>query len=137
MSWLVYPLIFVLGAFAGWLMARLRMPEARELETHLKEMQAKYEEYQNAVADHFINTAKMVNNLSSSYREVHTHLQQGAETLCAENRRPGGTPAITFDALTPSPRQDEDPYSIEPPRDYATKKENGRGMLHEEFGFKD
>lgn len=146
MSWLLYIIVFGLGGFGGYALAKARNPDSRvrELEEHLHALQGKYDHYQESVTQHFVTTAQLVNNLTSSYREVHDHLQQGAASLCADNRRQGSNnPASAFDKLD-APRGNtlqgtlvDDHYAVEPPRDYATKKPSDKGTLDEDYGFRD
>lgn len=142
MSWLFYLLVFALGGLVGFALAKARNPDTRvrELEEHLRALQGKFDRYQESVTQHFVTTAQLVNAVTQSYREMHEHLQHGAETLCADNRRHGsGNPAHAFERLD-APRAlqgtlAEDHYAVEPPRDYATKKPTDRGTLDEGFGF--
>lgn len=146
MSWLLYLIVFGVGGFGGYALAKARNPDnrVRELEDHLHALQGKYDHYQDAVTQHFVTTAQLVNGLSNSYREVHEHLQRSAESLCADNRRHGSTnPANAFERLD-APRNEtlqgtlmDDHYSVEPPRDYATKKPTEKGTLDEDYGFRD
>lgn len=144
MSWLLYLTVFVIGGFGGYILAKARNPDnrVRELEEHLRSLQGKFDHYQEAVTQHFVTTAQLANAVTQSYREMHEHLQRGAETLCADNRRHGsGNPALAFERLdTPRTLQGalvDEHYSVEPPRDYATKKPTDRGTLDEEYGFRE
>lgn len=142
MSWLLYLIMFALGGFGGYMLAKTRNPDnrVRELEEHLHTLQHKYDSYQEAVTQHFISTAQMVNTLSNQYREVHEHLRKGAESLSADNRRHGSNnPAGAFERLD-APRE-KDPFAdlqhpVEPPRDYAAKSPDDPGTLDEEYGFR-
>lgn len=145
MSWLLYLIVLVVGGFGGYVLARARNPDTRvrELEEHLRSLQGKFDSYQESVTQHFVTTAQLANTLTQTYREMHEHLQRGAETLCADNRRHGGgNPAQAFERLD-APRAlqgtlADDSYApLEPPRDYATKKPLERGTLDEGFGFRE
>ena len=145
MSWLLYLIVLVVGAFGGFVLARARNPDnrVRELEDHLRSLQAKFDAYQESVTQHFVSTAQLANVVTQSYRELHDHLQQGARTLCAEARRHGSSnPAEAFERLD-APRAlqgtlaEDATYTVEPPRDYATKKPLERGTLDEGFGFRE
>jgi len=148
MGWLLYLIVFAGGGLAGWLLAKSRNPDTRvrELEEHLTSLQEKYDRYQEDVTEHFSTTAQLVNALTTSYREVHQHLQQGAQTLCADTRRHGSSnPGNAFISLE-MPRDSsghatllhDDAYlaSLEPPRDYAAKKPSDKGTLDEDYGFR-
>ena len=145
MSWLLYLIVLVVGGFGGYVLARARNPDTRvrELEEHLRSLQTKFDSYQESVTQHFVTTAQLANTLTQTYREMHEHLQRGAETLCADNRRHGsGNPAQAFERLD-APRAlqgtlaDDSYATLEPPRDYATKKPLERGTLDEGFGFRE
>lgn len=146
MGWLFYLIALLAGGLGGYVLARSRNPDTRvrELEDHLTSLQSKYEHYQEGVNQHFVSTAQLVNTLTNNYRELHEHLQHGAETLCADNRRHGSSnPAHAFDRLD-APREHAlhgslmgDHPALQPPRDYATKKPTEKGTLDEEFGFRD
>ncbi len=45
------------------------------------ELQQEHTEFREQVADHFVETAGLVNRLTDSYKEVFDHLQSGAQTL--------------------------------------------------------
>lgn len=145
MSWLLYLIVLAVGAFGGFVLARARNPDTRvrELEEHLRSLQGKFDAYQESVTQHFVSTAQLANAVTQSYRELHEHLQHGAQTLCAETRRHGSnSPADAFERLD-APRAlqgtlaDDGAYALEPPRDYATKKPLERGTLDEGFGFRE
>lgn len=144
MSWLLYLIVLIVGGFGGYVLAKSRNPDTRvrELEEHLRTLQGKFDHYQEAVTQHFVTTAQLVNSVTQGYRELHEHLQHGAETLCAEDRRQGSSnPAHAFDRLD-APRALQgtlvaDHYAVEPPRDYATKKPTEKGTLDEEYGFRE
>lgn len=148
--WLLYIVILLAGGAVGWVIGKARNSDTRvrELEEHLKSLQMKYDHYQDAVTQHFATTAQMTNNLTNAYREVHEHLVRGAQTLCADSKRHGASnPAHAFLSLE-APRDQysrQNPAllndasflaSVEPPRDYATKKPDDKGTLDEDFGFK-
>ena len=147
MEWLLYIAIFALGVVAGYVLHSYRNRDSRirELENHLTSIQDKYESYQQSVTAHFSHSAQLVNNLTNAYREVHSHLQQGANDLCADNKRHSSqNPAQSFLSLTNS--QDSFPQAVavkdtkfadnfEPPRDYAPKSPTDKGMLDEDYGL--
>lgn len=144
MSWLLYLIVLVVGGVGGYVLARARNPDTRvrELEEHLRSLQGRFDSYQESVTQHFVTTAQLANAVTQGYREMHEHLQHGAQTLCADNRRHGSdSPAQAFERLD-APRAlqgtlNDDTYSLEPPRDYATKKPLERGTLDEGFGFRE
>ncbi len=148
MEWLLYVLVFAIGVAAGYFLQFYRNSDnrVRELEDHLKSLQGKYESYQETVTAHFSQSAQLVNNLTNAYREVHEHLQTGANELCADNKRhTSSNPANAFLGLAtpkdayPQPallNDDKFLSAIEPPRDYAPKNPHDKGMLDEEYGLR-
>lgn len=47
----------------------------------VRELQQEHEAFREQVADHFVETANLVNRLTDSYKEVFDHLQDGAQSL--------------------------------------------------------
>jgi uncharacterized membrane-anchored protein YhcB (DUF1043 family) len=145
MNWFVVSLFLAAGIIIGYMICRLRNPDIRirELEQHLETLQSKWDNYQEAVTQHFVTAAQLSNQVSKSYLELHQHLQENAQTLCASNTRFGReNPAENFDSipkLTPAitktaPSDDAD--LLMPPRDYADKSPHDTGTLDESFGLK-
>lgn len=146
MSWLVYIIVFAFGLLGGFLWGRNNNSEsrARELELHLKSLQAKYDHYQESVTQHFSTSAQLTNALTQAYRELHGHLAHGAQTLCSDAKRHGNAnPASAFLPLgTPTGNSrlaSMDPNylsTVAPPRDYADKTPDDKGTLDEDYGLK-
>ena len=108
----------------------------RDLEQRLHEAESNLQGYQRDVAEHFSQTAALVNNLTQAYREVHEHLANGALKLA--------TPAISrqiIDSANNSLDSNNKAYiseqRIEPPRDWAPKAPGSKGVLSEEYGLRD
>ncbi|MFT3928695.1 MAG: DUF1043 family protein [Spongiibacteraceae bacterium] len=103
----------------------------RELEEQLHAMQEQHKHYRYDINAHFNKTADLLSHLAVSYREVHNHLARGALDLCdtgavrALKLLPESTPVL----------EDHQHSTIEPPRDYALKSPNQKGMLAEDFGL--
>jgi uncharacterized membrane-anchored protein YhcB (DUF1043 family) len=126
----------VIGLLAGLLLGRLTSPgnqKYREVERKLDQVLQDKKVYEDEVVEHFSDTAKLLNNLTESYREVHNHLAKGAATLCQgegpfalERLQGGSDPAEIPPHLA----------DIQPPLDYAPKSSpDEKGMLNEEFGL--
>ena len=104
----------------------------RQLENQLSDLQKQQKNYQNEVTEHFQQTARLLDQLSNSYRDVHNHLASGAQLL-ADN-----TVGESLQMLpdTTSKNQVLESAPITPPLDYAPKSTPyDKGMLNEEFGF--
>ncbi len=75
----------VLGVVCGLLFGRATnapYQEAQGLKDSLEQVQSEYETYKSEVTQHFTKTAELVNSMTDNYRNVHTHLASGAQTLC-------------------------------------------------------
>ncbi len=146
MSWWIDILFLGAGAMLGYLWARRQNqdPRVQELEALLASLQGKYDRYQERVTEHFSASAQLVNGLTQQYRQLHEHLQDGADQLCSDTRRHHqDNPSRAFIPLgqtsLSSPDQAVDPHylaQVEPPRDYADKSPHERGTLDDEFGLK-
>ncbi|MEM0955335.1 MAG: DUF1043 family protein [Pseudomonadota bacterium] len=108
----------------------------RELERNMEKLVEQQQDYQQEVVTHFTDTAKLLNNLAESYRDVHNHLASGASMLCEDTSAPI-IRAITDPALEQQPPADERIVaSVTPPLDYAPKASaDATGVLNEAFGL--
>ncbi len=127
----------IIGLAAGYIIAQRTAPSRQsqqQLEEHLSEMQQQQENYQNEVSEHFVETADLLNQLTTSYKDVHSHLAKGAQLLAGENASQS-LKALADDSDT-APIVDIVEGTITPPLDYAPKvAPNEPGMLNEEFGL--
>lgn len=128
--------LFVLGLIIGLLSGRRIAPGSQkyhQVERKLDQVLQDKKAYEDEVVSHFSDTAKLLNSLTESYRDVHNHLAKGADTLCQ------GEGPMPLDR----PRSPADPAEIPPylaetrqPLDYAPKSSpDEKGMLNEEFGL--
>ena len=102
----------------------------RDLEEILEKERQKMDLYEKKVLTHFSQTAQLVNKLTDSYREVHTHLANGAEDLCQGK---SSEIILQLEGINKEPSIQED---IKPPLDYAPKTSpKQRGVLNESFGI--
>jgi uncharacterized protein len=126
----------ILGLLVGWATGRRTSAEAkkyRDIALKLDQVLQDKKAYEDNVVEHFTETAKLLNNLTESYREVHNHLAQGAASLCQ------GEGPVSLERLESRRDQAEIPAHlahIQPPLDYAPKHSpDEKGMLNEEFGI--
>lgn len=126
----------VVGLITGLLMGRRSSNGAkkhRDIALKLDQVMQDKKSYEAEVVEHFTETAKLLNNLTESYREVHNQLAQGAEKLCH------GAGPVSLERLENTYDPSEIPANlahIEPPLDYAPKTSpDEKGMLNEEFGL--
>lgn len=126
----------IVGLLLGLLLGRRSSPAGqkhREVERKLDQLLQDKKAYEDDVVEHFSDTARLLNNLTESYREVHNHLAAGAATLCQ------GQGPVELGR----PESERDPAEIpahmaeiQPPLDYAPKSSpDEKGMLNEEFGL--
>lgn len=143
-------LFFFIGVAAGAYYMKRKTSDHRshELEALLTDLQNRHENYQQDVRSHFDHSAQLANEMTQRYRDLHEHLRAGAQVLCDDPKRSrDDNPAHQFVGLAghaPEP-QAPNPYGniesgdfsyYEPPRDYATKDPQDKGMLDERYGFK-
>lgn len=129
-------LLLLLGIGLGLLLGRRTSPAAlkqREAERRLDQLLQDKQAYEDEVVEHFTDTAKLLNQLTERYRDVHNHLAKGADQLC-HGRGPvalGQLGDTTDDSEIPPQLAD-----VRPPLDYAPKASpDAKGMLAEEFGI--
>jgi uncharacterized membrane-anchored protein YhcB (DUF1043 family) len=128
--------LFFLGLGLGVLLGRSTSPAAqrqRDAERKLEQLLQDKKAYEDEVVEHFTDTARLLNNLTERYRDVHNHLAKGASTLCH------GRGPVSLDRLQDNRNDTDIPADladIRPPLDYAPKTSpQEKGMLNEEFGI--
>jgi uncharacterized membrane-anchored protein YhcB (DUF1043 family) len=128
--------LLVLGLGIGLLLGRrtsIADQKHREVERKLDQVLQDKKAYEDEVVEHFSDTARLLNGLTESYRDVHNHLATGAANLCQ------GLGPVSLDRLENSADNPEIPAhlaDIQPPLDYAPKTSpDEKGMLNEEFGL--
>ena len=126
----------LVGLLLGWLVGRRSSPGARKhraLTLKLDQVIQDKKAYEDEVVEHFTETARLLNNLTESYREVHNHLAEGAADLCH------GKGPVSLEHIQNRNEPAEIPANlvpIQPPLDYAPKiYPDEKGMLNEEFGL--
>ena len=123
-----------IGILIGTVLNRTVSPAAtksRALENRLQETEQKLTDYQQEVTEHFADTAKLVNNLTQSYKDVHEHLANNALRLANVDISRQLLSASPSDEPADSP-SDELP---EPPKDWAPKSSDEQGTLREDYGL--
>ncbi|MBE9538020.1 MAG: DUF1043 family protein [Proteobacteria bacterium] len=128
--------LLLLGLGIGLLLGRRSSPQSqknRDVERKLDQVLQDKKAYEDEVVDHFTDTAKLLNSLTESYREVHNHLAKGAAELCQ------GQGPVVMGALEGGRDAAEIPAhlaNIQQPLDYAPKTSpDETGMLNESFGL--
>jgi len=127
--------VLLVGMLLGWLLGRRTSAanqKYRDVERKLDQVLQEKKVYEDEVVEHFTDTAKLLNNLTDSYRDVHNHLANGAAALC-QGEGPAALGRLE-DASEPHNKPNLD--HIQPPLDYAPKTSpDEKGMLNEEFGL--
>lgn len=122
------------GAALGYFLNQHLHPTPRrnrELEEQLQALQEQHKHYRYDINAHFNKTADLLSNLAASYREVHNHLTRGALDLCD----PGAVRTLKMLPESTPVLEEQQPTFLEPPRDYALRSANEKGMLAEDFGL--
>ncbi|WP_330924817.1 YhcB family protein [Candidatus Sororendozoicomonas aggregata] len=142
--WLVGSLAFLVGALCGALLYHIFAgSNARngKLTSQLDDVQREYMEYKDKVSDHFTTTAHLINKMTDTYKEVHEHMANGADSLCQnESVHRGLGDALlrsnSFVSGKLTKGHTVRSKTVEQPKDYAPKnKPEEKGMLSEEFGI--
>ena len=134
---MVSAIVFCLGGLLGAIISRTMFPPEQQklLEENLKTSRQELDQYQHEVAQHFADTAKLVNSLTQSYKEVHDHLASGALQLTnpeiTQQMLEAGDKNLGIEASDIELSED----SVEAPRDWAPKVPGQTGTLSEEYGL--
>lgn len=143
--WFVGSLAFLAGILCGALVFQLLSGSKTrngKLEGQLEDLQNEFRDYQERVGDHFTTTAHLINKLTDTYKDVHEHMANGAESLCddEEVRNRLSDSLLGSNALLSgkiSKRRNERTKPVEQPKDYAPKNSpDEKGALAEDFGVK-
>lgn len=135
---MVSAIVFCVGGLLGAFISRSMFPpeQQKRLEESLQTSRQELDQYQREVAQHFADTAKLVNALTQSYKDVHDHLASGALQLT--------NPEITQQILEAGDKslgidvnERLDDHNIQAPRDWAPKTPGQAGTLSEEYGLSD
>ncbi len=134
--WAMGAAIAIVGLWLGWLAGRRTSGTAKkyqQVSQKLDQVMQDKKAYETEVVEHFTETAKLLNNLTDSYREVHKQLAAGAATLCQ------GEGPISLEVAENNTEPTDIPAHLantQPPLDYAPKSSpEEKGMLNEEFGL--
>ena len=141
---MVVLLAFAVGVLTGLIVYRLIHSDdarASKLEQELAQSRQENETYREEVAEHFSKTSELVENLTADYVNVYKHLATGAAQLAnippadlMIDQPPESALATIVNEIDHAVNdQDQNESQIEPPRDYAPKKDGTEGTLSESF----
>ncbi len=139
MSLIVGIVCFLVGAAAGALLFRaFRSDEARvkHLEAQLQQLSDEHENYKSSVHTHFSSSARLLNEMTDSYRKVFLHMANGAQSLCPDYI--SSQLNLSSEARALLERDlDAEPQAPVPPLDYAARGEaDHKSPLAEDYGMK-
>jgi len=135
--------LFVLGIVVGAMIQRSNKGDTQKinrLQQKLAESEEHFTRYQADVTSHFMDTARKVQSLNKSYRDVHEQLAQGARKLC-EGGDIEDFLSLNFDTQSNASHRGNtielaETDGVTPPMDYAPKDTpEEEGTLSETFGF--
>ncbi|MCR8923712.1 YhcB family protein [Dasania sp. GY-MA-18] len=124
----------IAGTFIGIFFTQRKSGHSQhqaELEKQILEMQQQQQSYQTDVSKHFNHTAELLNQLTENYKEVHSHLAEGAQRLAGEQLHTT-IKTLTADGDISEEQEPEAPTPLTPPLDYAATG----GTLSEDWGMK-
>ena len=128
--------LLIIGFGLGMMLGRRSSPQSqknREVERKLDQVLQDKKAYEDEVVEHFTDTAKLLNSLTQSYREVHNQLAKGATELCQ-----GQGPVIAgrLEENSEEANISSQLADVQAPLDYAPKTSpDEKGMLNESFGL--
>lgn len=127
-------LIFAVGLIAGFLLTRYsskQSSDTQSLKKKLEELRVEHHGYQESVNSHFTRTADLIDSMNRNYKEIQTHLMQGAELLVNPDYR-----LEINGEETDSDVDTDESAPINAPRDWAPKEPDQEGTLSENYGLK-
>lgn len=118
------------SAYLGGTPARIK-----ELESQVKSLEERHDQYKDDVSDHFNVTADLIQQMTQSYKDVYQHLATGAQDLCSAEVANKLLP-VGSDAVFETAGSRETALGFTPPKDYAAKESpDQKGALAEDFGI--
>lgn len=138
--WLLLVIAAVIGIIIGFLIGRFTSRSGSGQEKHqLKDLQQRFDEYQENVASHFASTANLMKKMNQSYQDVQVHMAEGVQRLTDDEV----TRQQLMSAMLPDnsnaahhPEQLTAETAQEAPKDYAPKTDDSSGTLDETYGLK-
>lgn len=114
--------------------------KVRRLEKELAHAKAQKGEYKDSVAEHFSETANLLNDLTKKYKDIHDHLALGANQLCRDEDGQlllkGAPIELKIESTSETSTESIAATTPQPPLDYAPKSpEDDAGTLAEEYGL--
>ena len=144
MIWITAIACFVVGSAVGALLFKaFKSDEARvqSLKQQLQQLSEEHEAYKSSVNSHFGDSARLLTQLTDSYREVYLHMAEGARSLCPDYISSQLALSDNDKTLLNHDSAENHPSgkgvdTAAPPLDYAAKADpQAAGPLSEEYGI--
>ncbi|MDZ7924811.1 MAG: DUF1043 family protein [Marinagarivorans sp.] len=129
----------IAGAGLGALIMRAVIAKQipKDLQSKYNALQAEHQQYQQDVAQHFVDSSRLILETQQRQKELRQHMVTGALNLTSADVSRAilalgddDKAALDNDALI-------DPSNLIPPKDWAPKTPGQNGVLSEEFGLKE
>ena len=143
--WQIGTAAFLIGGLLGSLLYHILISSkyrSGKVAEQLDELQREFVDYKEKVSDHFTSTAHLINKMTETYKDVHEHMANGAESLCEDEqvKRQMSDSLLSANTLLSdqsAKRKLSRITSAEQPKDYALKtKPEDKNTLAEDFGLK-
>ncbi len=139
MSWIIGITCLLIGAAVGALLFRtFRSDEVRvkQLETQLQQLAEEYENYKSSVHSHFSGSARLISDMTESYRKVYLHMANSAQALCPDYISSQLSLSSEARALLERDKDENSMAPPAPPLDYAARTAASRkSSLAEDYGI--
>jgi uncharacterized protein len=125
-----------LGALVMKLWFQARVP--RDLEARFNTLQSEYQQYQQNVAQHFLDSARLITETEQRQKALREQLVSGALLLTSADV----SRAILADTDEPALLEGASQYPMDanrlaPAKDWAPKTPGQAGVLSEDFGLRE
>ena len=131
-TWVAYVAVgLIVGGAVGFFIGRLddfSKKQREAMQEKIDQAEKELSDYKHEVAEHFIETADLVNAMTESYQAVHEHLAKGAQSLCDDQVKVNRLQVMT-EALESAPAQTTEqavPIDVEPVVEETTTEEAGQ-----------
>ena len=128
-TWVAYVAVgLIVGGAVGFFIGRLddfSKKQREAMQEKIDQAEKELSDYKHEVAEHFIETADLVNAMTESYQAVHEHLAKGAQSLCDDQVKVNRLQVMT-EALESAPAQTTEqavPIDVEPVVEETTTEE--------------
>ncbi|HBV77162.1 MULTISPECIES: Z-ring associated protein ZapG [Vibrio] len=132
MAFLYAAVGLVIGLIVGIIIARLMTPEYKKHKQIQKELEtAKFEleQHRQDLADHFSNSAEMLDTLGKNYTKIYQHMAQSSSNLLPNLPKQENPFAIQASEPTPDEQRKAEELTDVQPKDYAN---GATGLLKEQ-----